>query len=49
LFRNSQRAAYSLTEVKRAINHTSLKGKGHLAHLEAPKSRYWTFEVKAAA
>lgn len=47
LFRNSQRAAFSIAEVQKAVDKTSLKEKGHLSHLQAPNSRYWTYEIKA--
>lgn len=49
LFKNSQLAGFSLDEVRTAIDQTPLKGRGNLEHLEAPKSRYWAYEIKPAA
>lgn len=46
LFRNSQRAGFSQSEVQSALAGTSLENWGEVKHLEAPNSRYWTFEVR---
>ena len=49
LFRNSQRAGFSIEEVKTAIDATSLIDRGGtLTHPEAPNSRYWIYEIKPA-
>ena len=46
LFENSQHAGFTLDTWKRAIERTSLAGRGELIHHKSPKSRYITFEVK---